>query len=76
MKEKKKTNQQLIDDYDYLANAASVHDCTGLIPGAPISDAQREAYEEIYPYKPPEVESQKPDKKGIKNVLTKCPSSY
>ena len=30
MKEKKKTNQQLIDDYDYLANAASVHDCTGL----------------------------------------------
>ena len=58
MKEKKKTNQQLIDDYDYLANAASVHDCTGLIPGV-----QREAYEEIYPYKPPEVESQKPDKK-------------
>ena len=52
MKEKKKTNQQLIDDYDYLANAASVHDCTGLIPGAPVNDAQREAYEEIYPYKP------------------------
>lgn len=62
MKEKKKTNQQLIDDYDYLANAASVNDCTGLIPGAPISDAQREAYEEIYPYKPPEVEPQKSDK--------------
>mgnify|MGYP007097662122 CR=1 FL=1 len=37
--------------------------CTGLIPGAPVNDAQREAYEEIYPYKPPEVESQKPDKK-------------
>ena len=42
MKEKKKTNQQLIDDYDYLANAASVHDCTGLIPGAPVNDAQRD----------------------------------
>ena len=28
-----------------------------------LNDAQREAYEEIYPYKPPEVESQKPDKK-------------
>lgn len=63
MKEKKKTNQQLIDDYDYLASAASVQDCTGLIPGAPVNDAQREAYEEIYPYKSPEVESQKPDKK-------------
>ena len=62
MKEKKKTNQQLIDDYDYLANAASVHDCTGLIPGAPVSAAQREAYEDIYPYEPPEVEPQKPDK--------------
>ena len=29
---KKKTNREIIDDYDYLANAASSMDCTGLIP--------------------------------------------
>lgn len=29
---KEKENQKLIDSYDYLSNAASTHDCTGLIP--------------------------------------------
>lgn len=28
------SNQELIDSYDYLATAASSHDCTGLIPSA------------------------------------------
>ena len=27
---KEKENQKLIDSYDYLSNAASTHDCTGL----------------------------------------------
>ena len=30
MKDEK--NQKTIDDYDYLSNAASKQDCTGLIP--------------------------------------------
>ena len=28
----RKPNEQLIDSYDYLSNAASAQDCTGLIP--------------------------------------------
>ena len=31
-------NPKLIDSYDYLSNAASTHDCTGLIPSAPVSE--------------------------------------
>ena len=30
--------------------ACSSMDCTGLIPALPEDEAQREAYEEIYPY--------------------------
>ncbi|MDO5416300.1 MAG: hypothetical protein Q4F29_03790 [Lachnospiraceae bacterium] len=32
--------------------AVSSMDCTGLIPAPPQSDAQEEAYEELYPYLP------------------------
>ena len=32
MKKEEKENQKIIDEYDYLSNAASSHDCTGLIP--------------------------------------------
>lgn len=27
-----KENEKLIDDFDYLSNAASARECTGLIP--------------------------------------------
>ena len=47
---KEKENQKLIDSYDYLSNAASTHDCTGLIPSAPVSEAELESYAELYPY--------------------------
>ncbi len=46
----KKTPQ---DDYDYLSNAASAGDCTGLIPSLPSSDAEIEAYNDLYQYLPP-----------------------
>ena len=55
MKNDKKTNQQIIDSFDYLANAASTHDCTGLIPSAPTSQAEIESYEDVYHYLPPQV---------------------
>ena len=35
-----KENKKIIDDYDYLANAASSGDCTGLIPSLPTSDTE------------------------------------
>ena len=48
-------NRRIIDSYDYLSNAASAQDCTGLIPSAPTETGDLEAYREIYPYLPPEV---------------------
>ena len=63
--EKRKTKKQLaeenqkrIDSYDYLSNAASTMDCTGLIPSAPKNAAELESYEEVYHYLPPEVKSE------------------
>ena len=48
------SNQEIIDSYDYLANSASMQDCTGLIPSAPQSKAELESYEDVYHYQPPE----------------------
>lgn len=48
-----KTNEEIIDSYDYLSNAASMHDCTGLIPSEPISVAELESYEDLYHFLPP-----------------------
>lgn len=58
-KKEKKDNQEIIDSYDYLANAASSWDCTGLIPSAPRSHAELENYEEIYHYTPPKLPPEK-----------------
>lgn len=49
---KKKTNRQLIDEYNYLSNAASSMDCTGLIPSLPESQDELDSYEELYHYLP------------------------
>ena len=60
---KKKTNRQLIDDYDYLSNAASAMDCTGLIPSLPVSQDELDSYEELYHYlpRPARSKSETPD---------------
>ena len=47
---KKKTNKELIDDYDYLTNAASTMDCTGLIPSLPQSEEELDSYNDIVQY--------------------------
>ena len=62
MKKEDKENQKIIDEYDYLSNAASSQDCTGLIPSEPISSEEIEAYEELYHFLPPNgrAESIKP----------------
>ena len=51
-KKTEKGNPIRIEGYDYLGNSASVTDCTGLIPSAPLSKAERDSYEEIYHYQP------------------------
>ena len=50
MKNKKIENQKLIDSYDYLSNAASSQDCTGLIPSAPTCKEELESYESMYQF--------------------------
>ena len=53
MKDMKKDPKELIDDYDYLANAASAMDFTGLIPSLPQSDAEIKSYNDICQFLPP-----------------------
>lgn len=63
MKKDEKENQKIIDEFDYLSNAASSQDCTGLIPSEPASSEEIEAYEELYHFLPPngKAASIKPD---------------
>ena len=51
-KEIKNEKKQSVDDYDYLSNAASAMDCTGLIPSLPKNDAELESYNDIYQFQP------------------------
>ena len=57
----KKTNKKTIDDFNYLANAASAMDCTGLIPAEPETEAERESYQDLYEYQylPPKFPPEK-----------------
>lgn len=52
-------NQRLIDSYDYLTNAASTQDCTGLIPSAPQNEEELESYDALYKYQPPKIPAPK-----------------
>ncbi|MBT9808184.1 hypothetical protein GPL26_00775 [Enterocloster citroniae] len=36
--------------FDIDIQACSTMDCTGLIPSLPQDDAERESYEDLYPY--------------------------
>lgn len=53
---RKKTNNEIIDSYDFLSNAASTQDMTGLIPSEPASEEELKAYEELYHFLPPDGE--------------------
>lgn len=57
-------------DMDYI-NSASATDCTGLIPSAPVSEAELDAYEELYPYLPTAVVQVKSKKEEEKNKKEK-----
>lgn len=43
------------ETYDYLMHSASSSDQTGLIPSGITSEAEKESYENLYPYPPPMV---------------------
>ena len=51
----KKKNSDIIEDFDYLSNAASSQDCTGLIPAGPVDEEELKSYEAVYHYQPPKV---------------------
>lgn len=48
-----KPNKDIIDSYDYLSNAASEQEMTGLIPARPLSEDELESYEDIFHFLPP-----------------------
>ena len=50
MEDKKKKQT---DEFDYLSNAASTQDCTGLIPSGEATIAELEDYEELYHFLSP-----------------------
>lgn len=45
-------NEKIIDSYDYLTNAASSGDCTGLIPFLPVTESELHSYQNVYQYHP------------------------
>lgn len=49
------SNQEIIDSCDFLSNAASTQDCTGLIPSGPVNEDELESYEAVYHYQPPRL---------------------
>lgn len=43
------------EDYDYLANSATVMECTGLMHKTPMNQDEMESYQQVYQYLPPNV---------------------
>lgn len=54
---KEKNQKELTDNFDYLSNAASTTDCTGLIPSLPRNEGELEAYNDIVQYMSPAAKS-------------------
>lgn len=47
------------NNYDYLGNSASAHDCTGLIPSGPVSEEELLSYKDVYAFPPPILKVEK-----------------
>ena len=43
-----KPNQEILDSIDYLNQAASTTECTGLMPTIPQTKYEQESYEKIF----------------------------
>ena len=59
LKKKTQNSKRMTDDYDYLTNAASATEFTGLIPSLPQNDTELEAYNDICRFLPPSASDQK-----------------
>ncbi len=70
MKSEKKENKKKTEsttaknNYDVDIQTCSAMDCTGLIPSLPQSEAELEAYEDLYPYLPHAKDVDKNTDKG------------
>lgn len=49
------------DQYDYLGNSASAHDCTGLIPAGMVSEEELMSYKDVYSFPPPMLDVEEDD---------------
>ena len=54
--DEKNSKKNIKKSYDYLSHAATLGDCTGLIPVLAASEAERESYEAIHHFLPPFME--------------------
>lgn len=54
--DEKNSKKNIKNSYDYLSHAATLGDCTGLIPVLAASEAERESYEAIHHFLPPVME--------------------
>ena len=52
-KKKELTNEEIDGNIFDMCSTCSTADCTGLIPAKPVSDAEIESYEDLYPFRPP-----------------------
>ena len=59
---KDRENEEIIDSYDYLTNAASTTDCTGLMPTPAYTEEQRESYDAIFHFKATPLKPKKKNK--------------
>ena len=58
-KKQEKSNEEIIDSYDYLAHCGAASECTGLIPSLPESKEELKSYENVYPFTPPKITPEK-----------------
>ena len=55
-----KTYEDEFDKFD-LTNAATIHECTGLIQQIPLTDEEFASYHDLYDYGPKQVENEESD---------------
>ena len=63
---KEKAQRKPTDNFDYLANAASATDCTGLIPSLPQTEDELDSYNDIVQYMSPAAKSSAADGQDVR----------
>ena len=63
---KEKAQRKPADNFDYLANAASATDCTGLIPSLPRTEDELDSYNDIVQYMSPAAKSSAADGQDVR----------